>query len=56
MIRITAPKAIKVINMLKIHIITIIALTFLVNFVFLFTNFIRGSINSDIIKPIKKGI
>ena len=55
-IRITAPKAIKVINMVKIHIITITALTFLVNFVFLFTNFIRGSINSDIIKPIRKGI
>ena len=55
-INITIPQTIKEISKVKIHSKTIIALDLLVNFVFLFTNFIIGSINNDITKPIKKGI
>jgi len=55
-IRVITPQLIKAIRIVKIHTKTIIALVFLVNFVLLFINLMRGSINKDIIKPIKKGI
>lgn len=55
-IRVITPQLIKAIRIVKIHTKTIIALVFLVIFVLLFINLMRGSINKDIIKPIKKGI
>ena len=50
-IRVITPQLIKAIRIVKIHTKTIIALVFLVTFVLLFINLMRGSINKDIIKP-----
>ena len=52
----TIPSVIAVIKIVNIQSKTITALVFLVKSVFLFTIFIIGSINVDIINPIKNGI
>mgnify|MGYP004531088063 FL=1 len=55
-IKLITPQIISAIKIVKIHTNVITALVFLVNFVFLLINLIIGSINKDIINPIKKGI
>lgn len=54
-IKVITPKTIALIITENMHSITMTALVFLVSCVFLFINFIKGSIKRDIINPIKKG-